>query len=178
MAELNPPESGPVLWLSWQDVMDICKRLALAIDREYDPEIIVGIARAGVIPAAIISCMLRKEFYPIRLSRRWRDRLVRSRPQVLVPMTDDVSGKTVLIVDEMSATGETLRLAMKEAAKKGARRVKSAALYVRPGTWKPHWYGLETDALVVQPWDAEVLLQGRFVLHPEYREATERINRW
>jgi hypothetical protein len=163
------------VWLGWDDVMDMCKRIAADIEREYSPDIIVGIARAGVIPAAIIACILRKDLYPIRLSRRWGSRIVRSRPELFVPMNDDVAGKNVLIVDEMSVTGETLRMAAREASKKGARRVKTAALYTRSGTWRPTWYGLETDALVVQPWDREILAGGRFVLHPDYQEALDNI---
>lgn len=164
-----------VVWLSWDDVMAICKRLALDIEREYSPDIVVGIARAGLIPATVISCLLRKDLYPIRLSRKWANRVVRSHPELLVPVSDDVAGKDVLIVDEMSVTGETLRMAAREASKKGARRAKTAVLYTRSGTWRPTWYGLETDALVVQPWDREVLVGGRYVTHPDYEQALENI---
>jgi len=167
---------GRVVWLGWDDVMKLCTDLARTIQREYDPDVVVGIAHAGVIPAAIIASMLRVEFDPIRLTRRSGQRIVRSRPKLVVPLTDDVSKKRVLIVDEMSITGETLRLAAKEADRKGARKVKTAALYVRSGTWQPNWYGMRTDDLVVEPWDERVIVDGELVLHPECEAAMDALN--
>jgi hypothetical protein len=166
-----------VLKLTWDDVMRLCRELAVQIQTEFDPDQIVGIAKAGVIPAAILASMLRKDFYPIRLSRREKDRVVRGRPRLLVPLTDDVRGKKVLIVDEISATGETLKLAVQEAKKKGARKVKTATLYVHSDSFKPNWYGMLSDDLIVQPWDFEVLKDGKFVIHPEYQEELDRLAR-
>ncbi|MDQ7792883.1 MAG: phosphoribosyltransferase family protein [bacterium] len=166
-----------VVKLSWDDVMRLCRDLAVGIQAEFDPDQIVGIAKAGVIPAAILASMLRKDFYPIRLSRREKDRVVRGKPRLLVPLTEDVRGKKVLIVDEISATGETLKLAVQEAKKKGARTVKTATLYVHSDSFRPNWYGLVSDALIIQPWDFEVLQQGKFIIHPEYQEEFDRLAR-
>lgn len=164
-----------IVQLSWDDVMEMCRDLAVRVQKEFDPDIIIGIAKAGVIPAAILASILRKDFYPVKISRRKRDIVVKERPELIVPLTDDVAGKRVLIVDEMSATGETLRLAKREAEKKGARKVRTLTLYVHTDSYRPNWYALETSALIIQPWDYEVLEQGKFVIHPEYREQIDRI---
>ncbi|HEY3316288.1 MAG TPA: phosphoribosyltransferase [Bacillota bacterium] len=161
--------------LTWDDVMRMCRELAERVQVEYDPDIILGIAKAGVIPGAILASMLRKEFYPIRLSRRVKDRVVREKPAVLVPVPDEVEGKIVLIVDEIAATGETLRLAVGEARKRQAKKVKTATLYVHTESWRPHWYALETENLIIQPWDFEVLVRGKWVIHPEYQDEIDRI---
>ncbi len=161
--------------LDWDDVMTMCRELAERIHREYDPDIIIGIAKAGVIPGAIIASMLRKDFFPIRLSRRVKDRVVREKPAVLIPVPDEVEGKLVLIVDEIAATGETMRLAVGEARKKGAKKVKTATLYVHTESWRPNWTALETDDLIVQPWDFEVLDRGKWVIHPEYQAEIDHI---
>ncbi len=163
--------------LDWNDVMSMCRELAERVQREYDPDIIIGIAKAGVIPGAILASMLRKDFFPMRLSRRQKDRVVREKPAILVPMPEEVDGKLVLIVDEIAATGETMRLAVGEARKKGAKKVKTATLYVHAESWRPNWYALETDDLIIQPWDFEVLDRGRWVVHPEYQEEIDRIGR-
>jgi len=170
-------EHRDVLQLSWDDVMDMCRELAASIKAEFDPDLVVGIAKGGVIPAVIIASMLRLDFFPARFSRRRRDMVVREKPEVLVPLTDDVRNKRVLVVDSVSATGETLRLAVGEAKKKGARKVKTAALYIHATSWRPTWYALESDALVMNPWDLEVLSQGKFVMHPEYIAALELMER-
>jgi hypoxanthine phosphoribosyltransferase len=170
-------EHTGILRLNWDDVMGICRELARTIQAEFDPDIVVGIAKSGLIPGVILSSMLRKDLYPVRLSRRKRDVVVRARPEWTVPMSEDVDGKSVLIVDEFAATGETMRLAVGEARKKGARQVKTATLCVHTGSWRPNWYGLETNDLIIQPWDYEVLDKtGRFIIHPEYEEAIDRMD--
>jgi uncharacterized protein len=164
-----------IIQLSWGDVMDMCRDLAMKVQEEFDPDIIVGIAKGGVIPGAILASILRRDFYPIRISRRKKDIVVRERPDFIVPLTDEVQNKSVLIVDEISVTGETLRMAKREAEKKGARKVKTLALYVHSDSYRPNWYALESDALIIQPWDYEVLDKGKFIVHPEYQEQIDKL---
>lgn len=162
--------------LTWDDVMEMCRGLAKIIQAEYDPDLVVGIAKSGMVPAVVIASMLRKDLFPIRLSRRKKDVVVREKPEWSVAMTDEVEGRTVLIVDEFAATGETMRLAVGEARKKGARQVRTATLCVHTDSWRPNWYALESDDLIIQPWDYEVLgKNGKFIVHPEYEEAAGRI---
>jgi hypoxanthine phosphoribosyltransferase len=78
-------------------------------------------------------------------------------------------------VDEISVTGETLRMAKREAEKKGARKVKTLTLYVHSDSYRPNWYALESDALIIQPWDYEVLDKGKFIVHPEYQEQIDKL---
>jgi len=59
--------------------------------------------------------MLRKEFYPIRLTRRENDIVQYKKPIWKVDMSDIVRNKNILIVDEICVTGETLILAVKRA---------------------------------------------------------------
>jgi len=174
MFEGYADQSG-LIRLSWDDVMQMCKQLAKETKEDFDPEVVVGIAKGGVIPATIVASMLRVEFYPIRLSRRIRERLIRQVPEVIVPLTEDVEGKRTLIVDEMSVTGETLKMAVSEAKRKGAKRVKTATLYIHPDSFRPTWYCFETESLVIPPWDFEVLDGGEFVIRPEYLSKMERL---
>ena len=111
--------------ITWARFGELCKQLALAV-AAYDPEIIVGIAKGGVLPAAVLASLLRREFYPIRLSRRHDDRIVRDRPALLTPMPAAVDGKRVIVVDDIAVKGETLRLAAQEALRLGAAAVKTA----------------------------------------------------
>ncbi|NPV70610.1 MAG: hypothetical protein HPY55_08205 [Firmicutes bacterium] len=162
---------GDIVQLSWDDVMEICRDLAVKIHEELDPDMVIGIARGGLIPAAIIASVLRLDMYPVALSRRRKGAIVREKPEVLVPVPDEVEGKRVLVVDERSETGETLRLAAKDAHKKGARKVRTAAIHARTGEWKPNHYGFESAGVVIHPWDYEVLVSGKFIVNPEYEEA-------
>lgn len=50
--------------------------------------------------------------------------------------------------------------------------VRSAVLYTQTwGTDEPDYIGLISDALLMNPWDREILWDGAFVFHPEYAGA-------
>ena len=81
----------------------------------------------------------------------------------------------MLIVDEISDTGETLLMVKERAKSLGASVTKSAVLYAHSsGVDVPDYIGLVTDALVLNPWDREILRDGTFRFHPEYAEALKR----
>ena len=48
-----------------------------------DEKAVVGIAKAGVIPGAVVAAMLRCEFYSMKISRRAGAEQVRSRPAII-----------------------------------------------------------------------------------------------
>lgn len=118
--------------ISWQDFFGICKGLALAV-ASYEPEIILGIIRAGMYPATLLSHFLRAEVYAIRVTRRYQDRIIHDTPQWMVRPPEEVRDKRVLIVDEICNEGKTLLLARDEVQKMGAKAVKSAVMYSH--TW-------------------------------------------
>ena len=137
---MNPQPAGQeYLAVDWAMFGELCRALALKVARDYDPEIIVGIARAGVIPAAVVASMLRVEFYSIKISRPDADdaeETVRMRPAIMSAAPRAVEGKRVLIVDEITTSGDTLRLALaavrgeRVAAEEEGRRQLRPALHV------------------------------------------------
>jgi uncharacterized protein len=67
-------ERHEYLELDWAMFGELCRALALKVARDYDPEIIVGIERAGVIPAAVIASILEVDFYSLKIGRPRRRR--------------------------------------------------------------------------------------------------------
>ncbi len=162
--------------ITWARFGELCKELALAV-APYDPEVVIGIAKGGVLPAAVLASLLRREFYPIRLSRRHDDRIVRDQPAILTRMPAAVGAKRVLLVDEITVSGDTLRLAAQEALQLGAAAVKTATLFVHGESQRPDYFVLETDDLILNPWDYEVLQDGQFSVNPEYQKELDEIER-
>ena len=108
----------------------------------------------------------------MRLSRRVSDVVQHETPQWLQEPPALVRGRRVLVVDEISSTGETLRMVRERALDLGAAEVRSAVLYAHTwGTDEPDYIGLISDALLLNPWDREVLREGTFHFHPEYVSA-------
>lgn len=163
--------------ISWNDFHGLCKGLAQAV-AGYAPEIILAVGRGGFYPGTLIAHMLRVEIYPVRLTRRVNDEVVRKHPKWLVRPPRLAQGKRVLIVDEISSTGETLLVVKKQVEKLGAYSIKIAVLYAHTwGVSVPDYIGLISDELLLNPWDQEIFVDGAFQFHPEYVEALEQQGR-
>jgi hypothetical protein len=159
--------------VSWEQFAALCGELAERLAaRRIDT--IVGIARAGLLPATAVACALRCELYPMRLTRRLHDEVVYDSPVWRVPVSPLIEGKAVAVVDEIADTGETLAMVAAEARRLGAGRVVTAALISH--SWaqpQPDMAALVTDEFVVFPWDRRVLVDGRWQDHPEVLAALE-----
>lgn len=165
--------SQEFLDLSWEMFGELCRALALRVAREYDPEIVVGIARAGVIPGAVIASILRVDFYSMKISRREGEEVVRERPAILSAAPPQAGGKRVLLVDEIATSGDTLRLALAAVRDVGPGEVRTATSFVRPQGYKPDYFALETDATIIFPWDRKIFEGDELVVNPRYEEAVE-----
>ena len=159
--------------LSWEMFGELCRALALKVARDYDPEVVVGIARAGALPGAVIATILGVDFYSMKISRKGDDDQVRDRPEVLSAAPREVEGKRVLIVDEVTTSGATLRLALAAVRDTRPTEVRTATSFARTRGYKPDHFALETDAEVVLPWDHHLLEEDEFVANPRYGDAVD-----
>jgi uncharacterized protein len=160
--------------ISWADFHSICKGLALAVSK-YDPDLILGIARGGMYAVTLLSHLLQRELFPIRLTRRLNDVVTYEHPVWLTRPPDAVKGAKVLIVDEICGAGETLTIARDEVARMGAAETRCAVVYAHtPGKDIPDYIGLISDELLLNPWDREILRDGQYIFNPEYVFALEK----
>lgn len=163
------PDAG-VLELDWQTFGELCRALAMRVANSgYEPEMVVGIAKAGVIPGAVVASILRCDFYSLKITRREGDE-VRERPVILSEAPRQAAGKRILIVDEICTSGATLRTATNAMRNVHPEEIRTATSLVRLGGHKPDYSALETEALVVFPWDRQVIgEEGEIVVNPIYR---------
>ena len=145
--------------LTWDDVEVYCKKLANEIkNSDFKPEVIVGIQRGGCITAVLLSHLLNiKDFCTIGIRSTKSDDI---RAQRIKPIIYDsfslqlISGKKVLLTDDITDTGETLIEAKKELLKYGSKEVKSATIICAPASnGKVAFYGKEVKPWVVFPWE-------------------------
>lgn len=156
--------------LSWEFFGELCRVLALKVGTSgYAPEIVIGIAKAGVIPGAVVASILRCDFYSLKISREAGGERVRERPKILSAAPREAEGKRVLIVDEICTSGETLRIAQNALRQVAPSEIRTATSLVKVGGYRPDHYALETSATVVFPWDRHVLdSAGEIVVNPLY----------
>jgi hypoxanthine phosphoribosyltransferase len=157
------PAAG-VQELSWASFDAHVQALARSIIRSFTPEAVVGVAHGGVFVGGALASALGADFFPVRISRRSRiSGAAGKRPRLSGSMPKELKGRRVLIVDDVSASGETLRLAKKLALKAGARALRTATLVSRTDGYAADFTVLKSDALFVFPWDyADVTEDARF----------------
>jgi hypoxanthine phosphoribosyltransferase len=156
-----------VFEVDWPLFGELSRGLALKVARDFDPDVVVGLATAGVVPGAVIAAILDREFHSMIVSRRFGADTERETPAVLSAAPASVRGRQVLIVDETCDGGDTMRLAIAAIVNAGAKVVKTAVCF-KTGAYSPDFHQLATESTIVLPWDREVLLDGEMVRNPLY----------
>jgi len=139
---------------SWDQIYEMCLDLASTIRASgFKPDIIIGIARGGWIPARLLSDLLdnpnvaniKVEFY-VDIQK------TRDEPVITQDVQVSVEGKRVLVVDDVADTGKSLTLVKKHLMELGASDVKIACLYYKPWSiLKPDFYVRKTEAWIIFP---------------------------
>jgi len=157
--------SGPrgVLEVDWPFFGEICRALALKVARDYQPEIVLGVAKAGVIPGVVVASILQCEFTSMTVTRREED----AAPVLVSGPPSTIRGRRILVVDETCDTGSTMRLALNEVRALKPAEVRSAVSF-KTGEYAPDYHAFETDSFIILPWDREIVQAGELVVRPEY----------
>jgi len=139
--------------LTWQDI-DRCVRVLASKVKAYRPDVVIGIARGGLIPAVMLSHLLRTEFDFVRILFYTDIEKHLERPLLLKPVTIRLQNKRVLIVDDVVDTGKTMQVAIEHVRHCGAMDVRTAALCCKTRTLRtPDYYVEFVDHWVVFPWE-------------------------
>ena len=144
------------LRVGWQEAADMCKELAGKVSADYEPDIIVGISRGGLVPARILSDELHlRDLYIIKIEFYKDIAKTADFPEVKQSLPEGVlEGKKVLLVDDVSDTGRSLAVAKDHVKRLGAADVRIAVLHEKPQTiTKPDYVIGSTKAWVVYPWE-------------------------
>ena len=95
--------AGGVRELTWLEFGAVVRDLATRIAARFQPDVILGVARGGIFVGGALAAPVRAEFLPVRVEKRSRDR--RAVPTFRVP---EARGKNVLVVDDVTNSGDTL----------------------------------------------------------------------
>ena len=142
--------------LTWKRVYNMILDLSGKIQKTgFKPDVIVGVARGGWVPARILSDLLsntnvasvRAEFYTAIAETKCE-------PMMTQSVSVSVAEKMVLVVDEVADTGKTLKLIKDHVVEQGASQVKTAAVYSKPwSVFIPDYYEKESSSWIVFPWE-------------------------
>ena len=123
----------------------------------YKPDIIIGIARGGIVPSRILADLLEtKDFTIIAIEYYLGIAHTKQAPILKQCLNVPIADKKVLLVDDVSDEGKSLQLAKKHIEDQGAKEVKIATIYSKPRTiTKPDYYEKQTSNWIVFPWEAK-----------------------
>lgn len=158
--------SVPAVVLDWAAVTTITGRLAEALAVGRRPDVVVGILRGGMIPAVLLAHALGlREVRALDVTHTIQDGVNAAkapRPIVRNPASlGDLSGRSVLLVDDIAGTGETMRACHGLTAQAGASAVCTAAYAFNEANWPPGgdplrtftYIGARYTGWVVFPWE-------------------------
>ncbi|MEM2249493.1 MAG: phosphoribosyltransferase [Candidatus Bathyarchaeia archaeon] len=140
----------------WNQIYKMLIQIAEKIRKDnFKPDVIVGVSRGGWPPARVLSDLLENpnlanvkvEFY-VGVAE------TKGEPTLTQPVSVNVAGKRVLVVDEVADTGKSLKLIREHLQNEGAAEVRIAAVYLKPWSIiKPDYYARETSRWIVFPWE-------------------------
>ena len=145
-----------LLHLCWEDIQRLAEKVAEKVRASgFRPDVVVAVSRGGFDPARILCdqlsvqrlASLQVEYYTGVNQRR-------GTPEIVFPLNADVPKFRVLLVDDVSDSGNSLRISRDHVFGRGASEVRVATLHVKPwSNFRPDYYAEEVDAWVVYPWE-------------------------
>ncbi|GGM69756.1 xanthine phosphoribosyltransferase [Thermogymnomonas acidicola] len=145
--------------VSWQDIEDWCDAIREKIVGDYEPNVIIGLSRGGLVPARILSDKLWvKELISVK-TEHWGITATKDGKAVLKTYgKPDLTGKRVLVVDDITDTGESMRLAYDFVKSLNPLSVRTATmLHVSRSSFVPDYYARYVDeknwAWFIFPWN-------------------------
>ncbi len=143
-----------LLRMNWDSTIRHCEELAGMIGG-YKPDMIVGLSRGGLVPARIMSDLLAvKDVGVLGISFYRAMEKASDFPKITQELAMDLSGKRILVVDDVADTGRSLMVAKDYLKRKGAAEIRIATIHYKPvSAFKPDYFVATTTAWIVYPWE-------------------------
>lgn len=160
------------LLINWKDLQAMILELGERISKNYQPNLIIGILRGGMIVANLLSDYLfgnKRSFEILAIRcRSWSNVEEGKRPTEsdFILLQDipwsRLASYDVLIVDDVSDTGTTLQEVKKIVANKQPRNLKTACLHVKDWSkTEPDFYveKVSHKIWISYPWEITEILE-------------------
>jgi hypoxanthine phosphoribosyltransferase len=159
------PDSFPCELVTWHQSYSLAKQLARRIrESGFRPDIVIAIGRGGYVPARVVCDFLLQERLTSIKIEHWGIAAHRmERATVCFPLAVDITGQDVLIVDDVTDTGETLVAAVDYLRSLGCGELRTGVLQHKASSvFRPDFCGEQVDEWrwIIYPWAAHEDLVG------------------
>ena len=130
--------------LTWQSFYDRSKKVAEKIlDSDYRADIIVGLARGGWVLSRVLCDFLEiKDLVSLKVEHWGVTATPDGKAQIKYPFKIDLTGKKVLVVDDITDTGQSLKVATDYIKTLNPLEIKTATLmHIEGSEFTPDFYG-------------------------------------
>ncbi len=156
---------------SYDEIRDASLKLFRSIEAsKWSPDVNVGVGRGGLF---VLRCL--QDFYVaggvkipyvVPAVERYRGINTTGSIRIRGISRGDVSGRKVLVVDDVSDQGDSLKAMVDLIVKDGATDVRTATVHFKPWSkLRPDYFAIETDAWIIYPW--ELFESVRLILESE-----------
>jgi len=142
--------------ISFNEVLRLSKTLARKIKASgYMPDLIVAIGRGGYVPGRLVSdFLLFSDLTSMKIEHYTRAADMLEETKIKFPIPENIAGKKILIVDDVTDTGETLKLAVDYVLSLNTTNVRTAVLQHKTcSAFTPDFY-------------AQKILKWRWIIYP------------
>ena len=150
-------ESFPCDLVTWNEFYDLAKSLSRLIKSSgWRPDLVVAIGRGGYVPARVVCDFLVFDLLTSMKVEHWGIG-AQKRDEALVrfPLATGVSGQRILIVDDVTDTGDTLTTAVGYVESLGPKETRTAVLQHKISSeFKPDYYSEKITEWrwIIYPW--------------------------
>ena len=142
---------------SWIEMVEYSRQTTSLIKKSgFKPDIIIALSRGGLVPARIFCDFLHiKNCYSIKIDHWGLTATKDGKARINHGLDMDLSGKNVLIVDDITDTGESLELAKAHIENLGPMSLKTATLiHLSNSKYTPDYFGIQREwAWIIFPWN-------------------------
>ncbi|MCQ8893628.1 MAG: phosphoribosyltransferase [Methanolinea sp.] len=149
-------ESFSVELVSWREAVRLSRALAEMVRGRLLPDLVVAIGRGGFVPARILcDSLMITTLTSIRVEHWGQAAQCQEKALVRYPLSTDIRDLDVLVVDDVTDTGETLETACQYLESLSPRHIRTGVLHHKTcSKFTPDYYPLTVSEWrwIVYPW--------------------------
>ena len=150
-------------FIEWDKIYSLCSQIYERILRDgFKPDLIVGIARGGWVPARILAdFFITTSTANVKVEFYYGMYETQEEPYIAQPVSGETRWKRVLLVDDISDTGNSLKATINHLQSRKVADLRTVCLHIKPWTKQlPNYYAESTDAWVIYPWELKEFIFG------------------
>jgi uncharacterized protein len=127
------PEELPATLITWKEVYSLCRQLVQQLRRaNFRIDVIVAIARGGFVPGRLLSDMLGIHDLTSFKIEHYQGAYKQHEAYVRYPLNADISGRNVLLLDDVCDSGDTFAVGVEHIRQCGTvNEIRTAALHLK-----------------------------------------------